>query len=264
MSTSLRRCAAVLVVALLSVSIAIFAITRSSAGRSPAILRVDHAGLPSDRAGLGAADEDGGLLEYMLPAAIFGAEQNSQSRPTTLLEMTGSAKVGASCFFDSSCASGHCAGVLSRRCVECESDKHCGPTDEHGVGLSAPSEAPAAFCVKARCSKWKRGKSIPRKGYPITVGAKANAGLWSSAEDDVVVRVPRKVQAYLPGVLMYRIHLTDQPEAKGKHSIAINRTHVRIPRLVQLRAGYVAKSFHHCSEMCTLNNDILHIETLET
>jgi hypothetical protein len=244
MSTSLRRCAAVLVVALLSVSIAIFAVTRSSAGRSPAILRVDHAGLPSDD----------GLLEYMLPAAIFGAEQNSQSRPTTLLEMTGSAKVGASCFFDSSCASGHCAGVLSRRCVECKSDKHCGPTDEHGVGLSAPSEAPAAFCVKARCSKWKRGKSIPSEGYPVTVGAKANAGLWSSAEDDVVVRVPRKVQTYLPGVLMYRIHLTDQPEAKGKHSIAINRTHVRIPRLVQLRAGYVAKSLHcsihHCSEMC--------------
>ena len=162
-----------------------------------------------------------------------------QGLPSPLL---GHARVGASCFFDSSCKSGHCTGVLSRRCVECELDEHCGPTDEHGVGLSAPSEAPAAFCVKARCSKWKRGKSIPSEGYPLTVGAKANAGLWSSAED-VVVHVPRKVQAYLPGVLVYRIHLTDQPEARGKHSIAINRTHVRIPRLVQLRAGYVDEEF---------------------
>ena len=90
MSASLRRCAAVLVVALLSVSIVIFAVTRSSAGRTTAILRVDHAGLLSGHAGHGAADEDGGrrgvgggvegLLEYMLPAAIFGEKMEEQEQ----------------------------------------------------------------------------------------------------------------------------------------------------------------------------------------
>ena len=90
MSASLRRCAAVLVVAVLSVSIAIFAVTRSSAGRTTAILRVDHAGLLSGHAGHGAADEDGGrrgvgggvegLLEYMLPAAIFGEKMEEQEQ----------------------------------------------------------------------------------------------------------------------------------------------------------------------------------------
>jgi len=125
---------------------------------------------------------------------------------------------GESCIIDSQCASKRCSGIISRSCVECESNEDC----ESG-GVSKAGEMTKSFCIDSgRCSEWKRGVPIGPEGYPIQFPS-------------VTRKVERKVMDNLVGEQVWHIPIDKQPNGTV---IEVTDTHVKIPKHMHIIAAY--------------------------
>ena len=143
----------------------------------------------------------------------------------------GTDQIGDDCYKHDFCASEHCSSNLffSGLCVECLSNDDC-----VGHGQSLPGILPNAFCVESKgelpaCSRWRNGRPIGAKGYPV----------WLGHEDIPPVWVERKVHEGPPTSLVWRFNLNNQVGgAKTEDKFGANATHVRIPIQESLVAGY--------------------------
>jgi len=137
---------------------------------------------------------------------------------------------GEPCNSDETCKSGHCNNLLffKGKCIECENDNHC-----EGPNYSRTGEMPKAFCYEdddlPRCSKFKYGKPISEKGYPLWFAGQNNAQ-WIKR---IVVDDPPLEQ-------IWHWDLNNQP--KGTNFQVIYDGHViKIPKNVETIAGFSSK-----------------------
>jgi len=138
-----------------------------------------------------------------------------------IFRTVGAQTLGESCLRDKDCYGGYCSGSFwNRACVECEEDSHCSSSS-----FSPAGEAPAAFCVDDKCSKWKRGKPLGPEGYALNIDSK----VW----------VPRKVLDKPTGLEMIRFLVDNEPNA----GITVTDTHVSIPMSSHLQGEYASENY---------------------
>jgi len=143
----------------------------------------------------------------------------------------GTGQIGDDCYRHNFCASEVCSSSLafSGSCVECLSDEDC-----EGQGQSLPGVLPKAFCHEAEgeypvCSRWRNGRPIGERGYPVWLGHNDIPPIW----------LGRQVFEGPPTSLVWRFDLNNQVGGTDTaDKFEANATHVRIPLNEPLVAGY--------------------------
>lgn len=151
---------------------------------------------------------------------------------------------GGTCNHDDECRSGNCCPWIktSGRCRECCRELHCTAKTEQ----PSPGEFGLPLCVGNTCQAFqnKKSTSIRPDGYLTWIPSETMDNTRRFHE----VKIPRHVEDDQPGKplmeQLYYIDLNHQDDERFDASAVVaNETHIRIPSVSFLHAGY-SKSYH--------------------